>query len=252
MRAQSGVRPEVVLVPWGSWRSTPPDDSSPAEESLAAARRAGLALTRAPHVRFIEATDTTPAECHRSPARQTAAIRGSHRSRRLRAHRRDLARPRPSARSRGGAGPRRPAVPGQRRGPRGPRLRAGPRPLGGRDAGRTRRRHDPGRRPPRPPPRARAAVRAPAAAGRRGPRAGRRRRGHDRQARRGADAGLGRRPARPAAPLAGRGRGVLRRRDLVGPASYDATNCSTSPTRPPSASRPDCRPGWWPRTDATT
>ena len=61
MRAQSGVRPEVVLVPWGSWRSTPPDDSSPAEESLAAARRAGLALTRAPHVRFIEATDTTPA-----------------------------------------------------------------------------------------------------------------------------------------------------------------------------------------------
>ena len=62
VRAQARVRPEVVLVPWGSWRSTPPDDSLPIEESLASARRAGVALTRAPYVRFIEATDTTPAQ----------------------------------------------------------------------------------------------------------------------------------------------------------------------------------------------
>ena len=253
MRAQSGVRPEVVLVPWGPWRSTPPDDSSPAEESLAAARRAGLALTRASYVRFIEATDTDPGRRHRRPARQ---------------HCGDPALPPPPAspsastrpgatapiaRARGGPRPRRPTVPGQRRGPRGPRLRAGPRPLGGRDAGADSSvADDPGRRPPRPPPRARAAVRAPAATGRRRPRAGRRRRGHRPEARRGADPGVGRpacstdgsrRWSRTWSPSTSRpGRPCVVRRN----------DCATSPTRPTSASRPDCRRGWWPRTDATT
>src|ERR1700712_5812754 len=62
VHAQKAVRPEVVLVPWGPWRGTPPEGSTGPEESLASARRAGMALAAAPHVRFLEATDTTPAD----------------------------------------------------------------------------------------------------------------------------------------------------------------------------------------------
>ena len=61
VHAQDGVRPEVLVAPWGAWREPLPPGALPVSESLADARRAGLAAAASPYVRFLEATDTVPA-----------------------------------------------------------------------------------------------------------------------------------------------------------------------------------------------
>jgi CDP-glycerol glycerophosphotransferase (TagB/SpsB family) len=61
VHAQTGVRPEVVLSPWGAWRRPLPGAAFEAAETLAAARRTGLSLSQSSYVRFLEASDTVPA-----------------------------------------------------------------------------------------------------------------------------------------------------------------------------------------------
>jgi CDP-glycerol glycerophosphotransferase (TagB/SpsB family) len=60
--AQAATRPDAVLAPWGTWREDPPAGSLAPVGTLAEARQAGLAATRAPYVRFVEATDTIPSD----------------------------------------------------------------------------------------------------------------------------------------------------------------------------------------------